>query len=89
MGSEIGTIKVDCSDSWFVVGSHATDWTRPDELQLFTVNGSELLPTGRAVELPGPILAMWSAGPGQVNASVRNLQTGAYESYAINAACGR
>jgi hypothetical protein len=89
IGSEIATIKVECSDSWFVVGSHATDWTRPDELQLFTVNGSELLPTGRAVELPGPLLAMWSAGAGQVNATVRNLQTGAYEAYAINAACSR
>ena len=89
MGSEIATIKVECSDSWFVVGSHTTDWTRPDELQLFSVNGSELLPTGRAVELPGPILAMWGAAPGQANASVRNLQTGAYEAYAINAACAR
>jgi len=89
LGSEIATIKVDCNDNWFVVGSRASDWTRPDELQLFTVNGSELLPTGRAVELPGPILAMWAAGPGQVNASARNLQTGAYEAYAINAACSR
>ena len=89
LGSEIATIKVECSDNWFVLGSHATDWIRPDELQLFSVNGNELLPTGRAVELPGPILGMWSAGPGQVNAGVRNLQTGAYEAYAINAACSR
>jgi hypothetical protein len=89
IGSEIATIKVECSDSWFVLGSRGTDWTRSDGLQLFNVNGSELQPAGREIELPGPVMGMWSAGAGQASATTRNLQTGAYEAYAISAACGR
>ena len=89
IGNEIATIKAECSDSWFVLGSRATDWTRADGLQLFGINSSELQPTGREIELPGPALAMWSAGGGQVNVAPRNLQTGAYEAYAISAACRR
>ncbi|HEX7961218.1 MAG TPA: hypothetical protein VF493_14930 [Terriglobales bacterium] len=89
VGSEIATLKAECSDSWFVLGSGATDWTRADGVQLFGINGSELQPAGREVELPGPVLAMWSAGAGQVNVTAHNLQTGAYEAYAISAACRR
>ena len=89
VGSEIATIKAECSDSWFVLGSRSADWTRPDGLQLFNVSGSELQPAGREIELPGPVLAMWNAGAAQINVASRNLQTGAYEAYAISAACRR
>ena len=89
IGSEIATIKVDCSENWFVLGTRATDWTRSDGLQLFYVNGSELQAAGRELELPGPIVGMWNGGAGQVNVSTRNLQTGGYEAYAISATCGR
>jgi len=89
MGSEIATIKVDCSESWFVLGTRVTDWTRSDGLQLLYVNGSELQAAGRELELPGPVMGMWNGGTSQVNVTTRNLQTGGYEAYAISATCGR
>jgi hypothetical protein len=89
IGTEVATIKADCSDAWLVLGSRASDWTKTDAVQLFTLSGSDLQSASREMDLSGPVTAMWSAAPSQVNVVVRNLRTGSYEAYAFSIACTR
>ncbi len=86
-GAGIASIKPDCTATPLILSSRNGDWSQNDAVRLLTESGIGLEAVSHEVELPGPVLSMWSAGPVQVNISIRNLQTGAYEAYIVSAAC--
>ncbi|HEX6466059.1 MAG TPA: hypothetical protein VFZ99_02070, partial [Terriglobales bacterium] len=86
-GAGIASIKPDCTATPLILSSRNGDWSQNDAVRLLTESGIDLEAVSHEMELPGPVLSMWSAGPSQVNVSIRNLQTGAYEAYIFSAAC--
>ncbi len=88
-GTEIASVKPDCSTSSLILVSRGGDWTAGDAVRLLTETGLDLKTVSHEVELPGPVLSMWSGSASQVNLVVRNLQTGAYEAYIFSVACTR
>ena len=86
-GSSVAGIKSGCGRGWQVLASGASDWTQRDLLQGFELTEGATLVTS-AVEVPGPITALWAAADGASAAVVaRNLGTGKYEAFSFSISC--
>ena len=64
------------------------DYTQPDTVRAYDVRDGALVPMSPALEFPGPILSLQSAGGAPPVAVVHNLQSGDDEVYEISIACG-
>ncbi len=87
-GSDIASIASSCSSNWQLLVTGAGDWTQPDQIQLYSVTDGRPAPAGQPLEIPGPVLALWSSDDAQsVRAISRNLQTGLYEASIVSVSC--
>lgn len=88
-GDEIATIPVDCGAGWHVLVTGPGDWTKPDYIQMYRIEGAQAIPEGERLSLSGPVLSMWTA-PGEKSVRVvsRNLETSLYEASLLSASCG-
>lgn len=88
-GDDIATISAGCDGGWQVLATGASDWTQPDQIQIYEIRGNQPIPAGQALHFPGPILALWPAGDEKSARVVsRNLQTGMYEASIVTIVCG-
>lgn len=88
-GDDIMTIVIGCETGWDVLATGTGDWTQPDHIQIYEIEGQEATAVGQPLEFPGPILALWPADDGKSARVVsRNLQTGMYEASLVSVSCG-
>jgi hypothetical protein len=87
-GSDIVGIDTRCVGGSAVLATRAGDATVPDSIQAFTVVNRSAAPLSGALNLPGPVTALWPSGGAGAVAIVRNLTTGRYEAYQLSVACG-
>ena len=86
-GSSLAGIKSGCGGGWQVLASGTGDWTQHDLLQGFELTQGAT-PVTSAVEVPGPVTALWAATDGASTAVVaRNLGTGKYEAFSFSIGC--
>lgn len=86
-GSSLAGIKSGCGGGGQALASGTGDWTQRDLLQGFDVNQGAT-PVTSAVEVPGPVTAIWPAADGGTAAVVaRNLATGKYEAFSFSISC--
>jgi len=79
-----------CGTSSIVLASGTGDWTEPDTLQgfLFAHAQDDAAPSGNPIRFDGPVLSVYREGrESAARAVVRNLRTGNYEAYLVQAAC--
>lgn len=89
-GSDIATMAPACGLEWLVLASGADDWTEPDHLQLYEIDGQRAVAIGQSLEVPGPVLALWPESDAKsARAVVRNLETGEYEASVVSVACSK
>lgn len=88
-GSNLAVIHSGCGSGWQVVGSAPTDSVHPDTLQALEVAGREMQPVSAAVDLAGPVSAMWTSGKNSetVNAVMQSPATGKYEAIVLTVSC--
>jgi hypothetical protein len=88
-GSDIVSIAPACGSSWQLLVTGAGDWTKPDHIQLYEIDGEHAGALGQPLDVPGPILTMWPSDDGKSARVVsRNLQTGMYEASIVSPSCG-
>ena len=89
-GSDIAAIQTACGAR--VLATRPTRFTEPDAIQPYdlgvpAMTGGVPHPAGPALEFPGPITALWSAG-NSATAVSRDLQTGRYAAFSLAPTCG-
>jgi hypothetical protein len=69
--------------------SAPTDNVRPDTLQAVEIAGREAQPVSPAMDLPGPVAAMWTSGKNSdaVNVVMQSPLTGKYEALILTISC--
>ncbi|MDR3720034.1 MAG: hypothetical protein P4L00_00415, partial [Candidatus Acidoferrales bacterium] len=78
-----------CGSAWQVLATGAGDWTQKDQIQLYEIRDRKAIAIGQAMELPGPILALWPVGDGKsVRVISRSLESGLYEASIVSISCG-
>jgi hypothetical protein len=88
-GSNLAVIHSGCGSGWQLLASAPTDGTHPDTLQALEISGRDPQPVSSAVDLAGPISAMWTAGKNTeaVNAVMQSPVTGKYEAIVLTVTC--
>jgi hypothetical protein len=87
-GSNLAGLQSGCGSGWQILASAPGDLNRPDSVQAFEIEGRHQEPVSSAVDLNGPVIALWS-GDGQqnVHAVVQSLTTGKFEAWTMSLAC--
>jgi len=84
-GSDIAAIQAPCGPR--ILATRPTAVGEPDAIQPYDLANGAPNPAGPAVEFPGPVTALWSAGSSATAVS-RDLQTGRYAAYSLAPTCG-
>jgi hypothetical protein len=84
-GSDIAGIQTPCGAR--ILATRPTGFTEPDAIQPYEFIGNAPNPAGPALEFPGPITALWSAGSAATAVS-RDFQTGRYAAFSLAPNCG-
>jgi hypothetical protein len=87
-GSDIAGVDTRCGGGSAVLATRAGDATVPDAVQAFSILNRNPSPLSGAVDLPGPVTALWPSGGTAAIAIVRNLANERYEAYQLSVACG-
>jgi hypothetical protein len=86
-GSDIAAIRNSCGGT-NVLASSAGDYSVPDSLRAFELREGSAAAVSDAIEVNGPITALWTATEGSAVAVVsRNLASGKYEAFSVQASC--
>jgi len=89
-GSDLASVRGECSPDSLVLTTRAGDSTRPDAVQAYQMTNGEPVEAGPSAEFAGPLLSMWTTPEGNaVMAVSRNLKTKQYEAFTLTIACGR
>jgi hypothetical protein len=87
-GSDLTGIDARCGAATQVLATRAADANEPDAIQSWAVVDRTASPLTAPILFPGPVTALWPAGPDSALAVARNLVSGRYEAYVVTLACG-
>jgi hypothetical protein len=87
-GSDLAATEAHCAGGSQVLATRASDAREPDSLRVFALSNRTPVALGPALDLPGPVTALWSLGGNAAMGVVRDLTTGRYAAYAITVNCG-
>jgi hypothetical protein len=87
-GSDIAGTDAHCGGGSQVLAVRPGDRGQPDGIQAFTLVNRAPEPLTDTVDLPGPVLALWSSGGNSATAAIRDLRTGKYAAYVVTVVCG-
>jgi hypothetical protein len=88
-GSNVAVVHSGCSTGWQVLVSSSTDSVRPDSVEAVEVAGREAQIVSSAVDLAGPVSALWTSGKNSetVNGVMQLPSTGKYEAFILTVSC--
>ncbi len=84
-GSDLAAVQTPCGDR--LLATRPAGLNSADAVQPYELSGGTAQPAGGALEFPGPIVALWSAGSSATAVS-RDLQTGRYAAVSLVPTCG-
>ncbi|MGC9948943.1 MAG: hypothetical protein ABSF64_21455 [Bryobacteraceae bacterium] len=84
-GSDIAAIQTACGAR--ILATRPAAPGDPDAIQPYELVNNAPNPAGPALEFPGPVTALWSAG-NTATAVSRDLQTGRYAAFSLAPTCG-
>ncbi|HUI57882.1 MAG TPA: hypothetical protein VLY04_23055 [Bryobacteraceae bacterium] len=87
-GSDIAGTEARCAAGSQVLATRAGDRGQPDDIQAFAIVNRTAAAVAAAVDLPGPVTALWPSGGTSVLAVVRDLRSGNYAAYVVTMVCG-
>jgi hypothetical protein len=87
-GSDLAGIDGRCGAATQVLATRVGDADEPDAIQSWAVTDRTAGPLTAPILFPGPVTALWTAGPDSALAVARNLASGRYEAYVVTLACG-
>jgi len=87
-GSDLAGIDGKCGVSTQVLVTRAGDADEADAIQSWAVLDRTAGPVSTPILFPGPVTALWTAGPDSAVAVTRSLATGRYEAYLVTLTCG-
>jgi hypothetical protein len=87
-GSDLAGTEARCGSGTQVLATKAGDAREPDALRAWSLVNRAAVPLTPAMEVPGPVTALWSLGGPNAVAVVRDLASGKYVAYLITVVCG-
>jgi hypothetical protein len=88
-GGSLAGVHSNCGSGWQMLVTAPTDNIHPDSIQAMEIAGREAQPVSAAIDLTGPVLALWTSGKSgeTVNAVMQSTVTGRYEAFTLTVIC--
>ncbi|MEO8370004.1 MAG: hypothetical protein ABI806_12460 [Candidatus Solibacter sp.] len=86
-GSDLAGTEARCGGGSQILATKAGDAGEPDAVRAYGIVNRTAAPLSPAMELPGPVTALWSSGSNWAVAVVRDAAAGKYQAYAITVNC--
>ena len=88
-GSTLAGVHSNCGSGWQMLVTAPADSIHPDSIQAMEIAGREAQPVSSAIDLAGPVLALWTSGKSGevVNAVTQSTVTGRYEAFTLTVTC--
>ncbi|MGH9496241.1 MAG: hypothetical protein ACRD3B_14675 [Candidatus Sulfotelmatobacter sp.] len=88
-GSDITSIRTPCGAGWQVLATSAVE-EGADSVRAYEIPDRDPVAVSAATQFPGPISALWTEAKGDsAVAAARNPETGNYEAFRLEVACGQ
>jgi hypothetical protein len=88
-GSDIAGLKSNCGAGAQVLVTSNGDDNAADSIRAYEIPDRDPVLASAAIDLPGPITALWSHDASSATAIAHNLQTGQYEAYSLSITCNQ
>ena len=85
-GSDVASAK--CGEAALLLASTAGEATDKDAIHVLRLENRQASETGAAIEMPGPVTALWPGGNGGAIAVAHNFVSGAYAAFRLSISCG-
>jgi hypothetical protein len=87
-GSDLAGVRTQCGAGWQLLATMSAD--NADSIRAYEFPDRDPVAVSAAVEFSGPITALWTEAKGDAAIAVaKNQETGTYEAYRLELACGQ
>jgi len=87
-GSDLASVRTQCGAGWQVLASSAGE--RRDSIRAYEFPDRDPIAVSAPVDFSGPVTALWTEAKGDSAIAVdRNQETGNYEAFRLELACGQ
>lgn len=87
-GSDVAGAETRCGSGRQVLATRPGGDSAPDSIEAWEIDAGNARLVSPALDLPGPVTALWPAGAAGASAVVRDPQTGRFAAYAVAIGCG-
>jgi hypothetical protein len=87
-GSEIAGVAGRCGPASLVLAAQAGGGSEKDAIHVYQIVDRRAIEQTAAIDMPGPVTALWPAGENSVLAVARDISTGEYAAYTLAIHCG-
>jgi hypothetical protein len=87
-GSDLAATDARCGTGAQILATRAGDAHEPDSIRAYSIVNRTAVPLTPAVEVPGPVTALWSVNGISAVAVVHDLSTGRYVAFLVTVVCG-
>ena len=87
-GSDLAGTEARCGGGTQILATKAGDAGEADAVRAYGIVNRTAAPLSPALELPGPVTALWSLGGNAALAVVRDMGSGKFQAYSITVNCG-
>jgi hypothetical protein len=89
-GSDMAALKTNCGSGWQILATGSGDGKTTDTIRAYEFPDRDPVAVSAVLETNGTVTALWTESSGNgVMASWHNRQTGKYEAYRLEIACGQ
>lgn len=87
-GSDIVALPAKCGSGSIVLAPRPGDGSEKDAVRVYQIVERQAVESAPAVDVPGPVTALWPADDGSAIAVVRDSSSGEYAAYRLAISCG-
>jgi hypothetical protein len=88
-GADIAGLAAKCGSGSTVLAARAGDGSEKDTIRVYQIMERQAVEQAPAIEMPGPVTALWPADETSAIAISRDIASGEYAAYRLAISCGR
>jgi hypothetical protein len=88
-GSDIAGVSAKCGPGGLLLATRPGDGSEKDSLRVYQIADRQAAEAASAIDMPGPVIALWTIDESSVVAVARDLASGEYAAYRLAITCSR
>jgi hypothetical protein len=88
-GSDVAGIAAKCGPGSIVLATRPAEWSEKDSIRVYQISDRQAVEAAPAIDMPGPVTALWTMDETSAVAVARELASGEYAAYRLAISCSR